>query len=372
MLGFRTLTCLTLAATAITGTIGHRSRIISRADSGIAEPAAWALLAETDELCRSHCRQRRDTGSAAGSVARLAVAEEALEIVRELAVPIGDEAMRTALLGAAEQLERRCSCSPCRECRVPPGPRDMLGRVLASLDGSGRQERNALITPYLERLNDAASREVEHNRNRLAYSVAASVTRPAHSAPESVPEVESSAESGPVSASRSEPHPPPPRLESEPRRIVIGTTTSRHRERAARWSLVFEREARALRTSRRDLQVEIERYSLARSRSACRAFDAALAGLDAELEEGAPSRGLSLRIASMVGWYRRGVAECAAGRPAAAFAYLSEGDREWALVAQIAAGMFAPRPLRARGGGSPAAGARSLIGNGKNVSFGNK
>jgi hypothetical protein len=56
----------------------------------------------------------------------------------------------------------------------------------------------------------------------------------------------------------------------------------------------------------------------------------------------------------MVEQYWRAVGLCGTGRTAAAFAYLNEGDREWAVIAQIAARIREPRRLKPLGPAGPA------------------
>ncbi|MCP4202634.1 MAG: transglutaminase-like family protein [bacterium] len=331
---FSTKTCLILAAAALVAGLALWLGTLSVRTSTDPNEVAWALLAEADELCRKPIRPAASSELSTALAARLAVGAEALEIVRELAATIRDARSRASILEARGRSLRRCAGQ-----EVAPLGRD---QPQSSRVGSSPRQRRELVTAHLERLTEAASRAVENHREQLAPP-ADSWTATLASLPEA-PQSGAAAAPGESTSEQS----PDARADPEPERasIVIRAGSRKHRERVERWSAIFRREGGALRTSRRDLQFEIESYSLAGSRNACRAFGSVLAGIDSGFEQGAPSRGLSIRVARMLKHYRRGVTECVAGRPASAFGYLSEGDREWALVAQNAARMLEPRRLR--------------------------
>jgi hypothetical protein len=328
------MTCLTLAVAVVLAAFVCRARIVSLGVAFEPEIEAWALVAEAQALCRRPIRTEASGDASVALAVRSAAGVEALEIAREVASTVEDPALQAGVLEASEQIRRLCDGA------VVPFS-EAAGLPSRSTRSASSRERNDVIALHLERLNEAASRGVETNRERLGSS-----PEVLDDGPEADAEIRTARDPAPLEFRE-------PGTNRKPERpsIVIGSGTREFHERVARWSRIFRREAGALRTSRRDLQVAIESYSLSGAGSACRVFGVALTRLDSEFQDGAPSRGLSLRIARMRGFYRRGVTECETGRPVAAFAYLSEGDREWATIVKTAARLHAPRPFRVRDSG---------------------
>lgn len=337
MLGFRTLTAFILTLLTLGGWLTwrgllpefeHGSRPMVSGDRSAAadEDRAWALLAEATELCLPSAELLR-----ASRTATAAVGAEALAIAGELLVRARPSTSTDVAFGVAERLRRGCVEGHRVDLPVRP--------AFASLDGLSPAERRSLILPYLERLNEVASRR---------GATATGAKPETHSAPELPAELTAERPAPEIAAAELERTVPRPAAEagarSAPAAITIRPASRGYRKRLQSWSVVFRRETDRLGRSRRLLQASIDRRSMARSLTACRAFGIELSRLDADLLEDVPSRSLSKSLRRMVRQYRRGAAECVAGRPAAAFAYLSEGDREWRAVAGAAARMLRPRP----------------------------
>lgn len=322
--------------------------------------AAWALLAEAEELCRSKAgrpmarsAQSAQPGGVEGlgvgpAIARRAIALEALEIVDQLARAGSARRASISIQGRRQRLLVACAARAAAQ-----GATTSLRR---SLDGRSPEERLAMLTPYLERLNRAAAAATAAT-NPVARSVP---TRPRVDRPDRTPKRPAPAlpvQTVSAESSRVPRVPPVPPMASvasgasgapapsASASIKIAPATSGYRKRVRRWATVFEREAGALARKRSDLQRAIDRRSMVEARQACRRFGVVLARLDEDFLERAPSRGLALRIQKMVEHYWRGVAHCTAGRPAAAFSYLSEGDREWVTIAEMVSRMFEPTPF---------------------------
>jgi len=358
------------------------------------ESAAWALLAEASEFCSpppeapvAHPAELAGSPSRVGlepaakaltvaarrPTARRDVAEEAIAIVRDLAPRIGSADSRAVLIAAVQRLERSCG-DPDDPARAGSVLSSSPAPGLRSLDGSTGSDRHVLIAPYLNRLSEAPGRSHgESALDRAGVAAVAPVGGKGESGAaitesvaildavgaghrSSLAEVSAASQSSGLSGGNERAEglgQPEPLEQARPHRDFWGISdeggSRRYRDRVRRWAPVFEREARRLRVGRGVLQVEIDTHTIARSRAACRAFGEALERFDPMAAAAAPSRGLTLRIERMLGSYRRGASECAAGRPATAFAFLSEGDREWRAIAGRAASIRHPRPLRVRG-----------------------
>lgn len=297
---------------------------------GCGGDTAWALLAEAEELCRArrHGGSTAEPGVFAAAKARRAIAREALDIASELTAGPDCGSNGEPVIRTARWLRRQCAGA----LESIKGSDD----VRFSLDGTSPRDRRVLVAPFLGRLNEASSRVAER-RPRVIEKVAGESSEEPSDAPAAA--VRAGPSAG-ISSSRVE---NPQKQETA---IKIGRGSSKYRTRLRRWSAAFRRESGALRAARSRLQTEVDARSMAEARSACRSFGLALARLDSTLVTDAPSRGLALRIQSMTERYWHGVAKCLAGRTAAAFAYLSEGDREWSTIAAMAARALEPRPMR--------------------------
>ncbi|MFQ5527254.1 MAG: hypothetical protein ACE5GX_13445 [Thermoanaerobaculia bacterium] len=289
-------------------------------------PVVLALLSEGLELCRGDSGNPIPEAGTAASTARLAAAREAVELAVELSARFESTELRSAMRRLAGLVAAQCAPG---EDRQPPS------QDLAVTD---RELHRRLIEPFMPGLSEAALSAVDGWRqdgSEASVRAGRPAAQPTADAKDRVPKIE----------------------------IRIGASAA-HRERVAAWSPLFRREAGALRVARRALQVEIENYSLLEARRACRSFGRVVERIDPRLESSAPSRELGRRLERMLDRYRKGAAECVAGRSASAYSYLSEGDREWVSLVREAARVIRPEPLRAVTGPADAApgGARSTPG----------
>ncbi len=354
MMTLRALTLLVTTALFVGGDVGDRigGRFAGHSAGGAAQETAQALLAEARELCEGTESNPVPHPGTAALVARMAAGQEALTISTEVAQRIGDRGIRTRVLEAAGAIRK--------SCRFDGGSSDVRTDEARARAGEGRSgalggvrggDRSILIAPFIGRLGEAATVAVASRPVPVPAGDDPRMAEPVVSPnrPKASERVASSEAAEPVALSEAESARPQSARANEPTEPVLVLeigASERHLRRVAEWAPVFRRNAGLLRTARGALQREIEAYSVAESRRVCRAFGRTLDGLDPQLGQAAPSRELSLRVERMMASYRRGASECVSGRAAAAYSYLSEGDREWSALARSAARVLEPRSAR--------------------------
>lgn len=351
----RSLAILATVALALTLAVREHARQSS------AEAAAMTLIAEATALCEIGLPEPR---AARPGAARRGAGREALAAAGEIGERLRDRRLASILGELTEAVRPGCA-----EVAGRRSGQDRPVRVEPARD------RRELIEPFLARLNRAAVEAANSEPEPAVASFAGRSRRP--SPPEStqasgpektatvaaLPIVQSAGEpagqsSRPSkSASGTSPEPADPQasvsergMESASRpaiQVSIGASRE-HRRKISRWVLVFGREAEAIRVARRELQAEIETRTMARCFHACRTFGRALERVNPELTAAAPYRELARRSEVMLSNYRRGVRECERGRTAAAFSYLSEGDRAWVGLVRDSRRMAQPRPAGGR------------------------